>query len=167
MIEACTATVDDTRALAAALAEAVTADDVLLLAGDLGAGKTAFAQGLGSGLGVTERITSPTFTLAQEYAGRLTMHHLDVYRLDSMHEALDIGLSEIVDEGAVVVIEWGDVIAPTLPRDYLEIRLTFGNGDDERLLRFRPVGPRWFGRERIVAELVAPWRPADTGGGSC
>lgn len=167
MIEAVTTSADDTRRLAASLAAVLTADDVLLLAGELGAGKTAFAQGLGSGLGVTDRITSPTFTIAQEYAGRLTMHHVDVYRLDSMHEALDIGLSEIVDEGSVVVIEWGDVVAPALPPDYLEVRLSFGAGDDDRRLSFRLVGPRWSEREAAMAELLTPWQADEGGTGSC
>ncbi|MEJ7585710.1 MAG: tRNA (adenosine(37)-N6)-threonylcarbamoyltransferase complex ATPase subunit type 1 TsaE [Acidimicrobiales bacterium] len=167
MIEAHTASVDDTRRLAASLADVVVADDVVLLAGELGSGKTAFAQGLGSGLGVTTRITSPTFTLVQEYVGRLTMHHVDVYRLDSLHEALDIGLSEIVDEGSVVVIEWGDVVAPALPPDYLEVRLTFGASDDDRVLSFHPVGPRWSDRERAIVESIAPWRQAADGDGPC
>lgn len=167
MIEARTSTVDDTRAVAVALASVVRADDVLLLAGELGAGKTAFVQGLGSGLGVTERITSPTFTIAHEHVGDLTLHHLDVYRLDNVHEALDIGLADILDDGSVIVVEWGDVIAPALPRDYLEVRLTFGDGDDDRILTFRTVGARWADRERRLAELTAPWRPAALGDGPC
>lgn len=167
MIEAHTAAVRDTQAVAAALADLVQADDVLLLAGELGAGKTAFAQGLGGGLGVTERITSPTYTLAHEYVGRLTVHHVDVYRLDNLREALDIGLGDMLDEGSVVVIEWGDVVAPGLPRDYLEVRLTFGRGADDRVLSFRPVGPRWVRREPRLAELMEPWRPSLGGERPC
>ena len=127
-----TTSVHDTRALAAALAELVRPGDVILLTGEMGAGKTAFTQGLGAGLGVTERVTSPTFTIAQTYeGGRLRVHHLDVYRLEHLHEALDIGLAEMIDEGAVVVIEWGDAVVPVLPADYLEIRITFAPLPDD------------------------------------
>jgi tRNA threonylcarbamoyladenosine biosynthesis protein TsaE len=152
-----TTSVDQTRALARALAQLARPGDLLLLAGDLGAGKTAFAQGFGLGLGVTEPITSPTFTLAQQYDGRLRMHHLDVYRLDQMAEVLDLGLAELLDDGGVVLIEWGDAILPALPTDYLEVRLTFGAGDDDRHLVFQRVGPSWGARGRALADAVAPY----------
>jgi tRNA threonylcarbamoyladenosine biosynthesis protein TsaE len=155
-----TGSVDQTRALAGAVAGLARPGDLLLLAGDLGAGKTAFAQGFGAGLGVTEPITSPTFTLAQQYQGRLRMHHLDVYRLEQMTEVLDLGLAELLDDGGVVLIEWGDAILPALPTDYLEVRLTFGEGDDDRRLVLRRVGPSWGARERTLAEAVAPYTEA-------
>jgi tRNA threonylcarbamoyladenosine biosynthesis protein TsaE len=159
-----TSSVDATKAVGAALAELSRPGDLLLLAGDLGAGKTAFAQGFGRGLGIHHPITSPTFTLAREYdGGRLTMHHLDVYRLEQMEEVFDVGLPEMLDEGAVTLIEWGDAIIPALPADYLELRLTFGAGDDERSIELRAVGPSWSARARAVAQALAPWR----GGGSC
>ena len=82
-----TKSVDDTRELGAALADLARPGDVLILAGDLGTGKTAFAQGFARGLGVEEQVTSPTFILARSYEGRLRMHHLDVYRLDHLQEA--------------------------------------------------------------------------------
>jgi tRNA threonylcarbamoyladenosine biosynthesis protein TsaE len=85
------------------------------------------------------------------------MHHLDVYRLEHLNEALDVGLSEILDDSSVVVIEWGDAIVPVLPPDFLEVRLAFGAGDDDRELRFRPVGRRWLARERALADVVARW----------
>jgi tRNA threonylcarbamoyladenosine biosynthesis protein TsaE len=154
---ACTTSVDQTRALAGAVASLARPGDLLLLAGDLGAGKTAFAQGFGTGLGVTEPITSPTFTLAQQYDGRLRMHHLDVYRLEQMAEVLDLGLAELLDDGGVVLIEWGDAILPALPTDYLEVRLTFGTGDDDRRLALRRVGPSWGARDRVLADAVAPF----------
>ena len=157
-----TTSVHETRALAGAVATLARPGDLLLLAGDLGAGKTAFAQGFGAELGVTEPITSPTFTLAQQYDGRLRMHHLDVYRLEQMSEVLDLGLAELLDDGGVVLIEWGDAILPALPTDYLEVRLTFGVGDDERRLALRRVGPSWAARDRALADALAPYLKADT-----
>lgn len=127
----------ETRALAAAVADLLRPGDLLLLSGEMGAGKTAFTQGLGAGLGITTRITSPTFTIAQTYEdGRILVHHLDAYRLEHLHEALDAGLSEMVDDGGVVVIEWGDTLVPLLPATYLEIRITFAPG-----LRSDPADP--------------------------
>jgi tRNA threonylcarbamoyladenosine biosynthesis protein TsaE len=156
----CTAGVDETRAVAAALAELARPGDLILLAGELGAGKTAFAQGFGRGLGVEEAMTSPTFTLARQYEGRLLLHHLDVYRLEQLEEVFDIGLPELLDEGAVTLIEWGDAILPALPADFLEVRFTFGDGDDDRTIEVRPVGPSWSARQRAVATALAPWSGA-------
>jgi tRNA threonylcarbamoyladenosine biosynthesis protein TsaE len=153
-----TSSVDETRDLAAAVSVLAEPGDVVILSGDLGAGKTAFVQGFGRGLGVDERITSPTFTLVHVYeSGRLPVHHLDVYRLDQLSEALDLGLAEMLDEGGVVLIEWGDAITPVLPHDLLEVRLTFGPGDDDRVLAVRPIGPAWATRVDRLAAALAPW----------
>lgn len=155
---ATTTSVDATRDLGAALAPLARPGDIVVLSGDLGAGKTAFVQGFGRGLGVEERITSPTFTLVHEYdSGRLPIHHIDVYRLGQLSEALDLGLAEMLDDGGVVLIEWGDVITPVLPRDLLEVRLTFGAGDDDRVLTFRPVGDRWVARADALRATLGPW----------
>ncbi|OWY59320.1 tRNA (adenosine(37)-N6)-threonylcarbamoyltransferase complex ATPase subunit type 1 TsaE, partial [cyanobacterium TDX16] len=111
MIELRTASVEETRDLGAALAGVLVAGDLLLLVGDLGAGKTAFAQGLGAGLGVSDPITSPTFTLASRYQGDdLVFHHLDVYRLEGMAEVGDLDLPELLEDEGIVAIEWGDAI---------------------------------------------------------
>lgn len=172
-----TASPAQTRALAAALAELARPSDLVVLVGDLGAGKTAFTQGFGLGLGVDEQITSPTFALVRSYTGRLDMYHLDVYRLEQVAEALDLGLSELLDDGSVTVIEWGDTIAPVLPRDYLEVHLRFEEPDDidsvegaggagaqvivvedeRRVVELRPIGPRWSARVRALGAAVAPW----------
>ncbi|NNE72850.1 MAG: tRNA (adenosine(37)-N6)-threonylcarbamoyltransferase complex ATPase subunit type 1 TsaE [Acidimicrobiales bacterium] len=158
MILVATSTVEQTQAVAATVAEHVAAGDLLLLVGDLGAGKTAFAQGFGAALGVTEPITSPTFTLARQYQGRLLLHHLDVYRLENLNEVMDLDIPELLEGDSVTLIEWGDAIAPALPANYLELRISFGEGDDDRLVQITAVGPRWSARERVLATAlgVAP-----------
>jgi tRNA threonylcarbamoyladenosine biosynthesis protein TsaE len=170
-VRALTRGVDQTRGLASALGELVRPGDLIVLVGGLGAGKTAFAQGVGAGLGIVDTITSPTFALVQSYSGRLEMHHLDVYRLEQVNEALDLGLAELLDDDAVVLIEWGDTIAPVLPHDYLEVRLDYGDGegDDERTIEFQAIGPRWSARMRAIDTLVANndvRHPRAAGGGN-
>ncbi|HYF47286.1 MAG TPA: tRNA (adenosine(37)-N6)-threonylcarbamoyltransferase complex ATPase subunit type 1 TsaE [Acidimicrobiales bacterium] len=148
-MEAKTASVEETQALAARLAELTTAGDLVVLLGDLGAGKTAFVKGLTAALGSPDPVTSPTFTIAQRYTGgRLTVHHLDAYRLSGPEEATDLALDELLDDRAVTVIEWGDRLRGMLPVDRLEIAIEFGAGDDDRLLRFEAGGPAWSTRLR-------------------
>ena len=163
MLVARTFAVDETQALAGALAPLLRAGDLLLLSGDLGAGKTAFTQGLGRGLGVTDPITSPTFTLANEYDGaRLRVHHLDVYRMESMAEVFDVDLPDLLDDDAVVVIEWGEAIVASVPADYLAVELLLGDGDDDRILHLRAVGPSWARRWGHVEAATLPWRGGDS-----
>ena len=152
-----TTSVDGTRALGAALAELARPGDVLVLAGDLGTGKTALAQGFAQGLGVTEPVTSPTFVLARTYEGRLRLHHLDVYRLDHLQEAEDLGLAELVDDRGVTLIEWGDVIAPTLPPEHLEVSLAYGAGTDDRTVRMAAAGRSWAVRADALRRLLGRW----------
>jgi tRNA threonylcarbamoyladenosine biosynthesis protein TsaE len=166
-ITATTTAVEATQSLGAALAELARPGDIMLLAGELGAGKTALVQGFGRGLGITEPITSPTFMLARQHeGGRLVLHHLDVYRLEQMQEVFDVGLPEVLDEGGVTVIEWGDAIAPTLPADFLELRLRFGDGDDDRIIEVDVVGPRWSARTRALGQALSPWT-AEMGAAGC
>lgn len=163
-----THSVDETRALAAALAPVLRPGDLVLLAGELGAGKTAFVQGLGHGLGATDQITSPTFTLAQQYDSDPALHHVDVYRLGNLNEVLDLGLTELLDDGGVVAVEWGDVIMPVVANDYLKVRLSLGESIDERIVTFRAVGPSWSDRSFDLAHTTAPWRQAvDEGADPC
>jgi tRNA threonylcarbamoyladenosine biosynthesis protein TsaE len=157
ILRARTEGVEATRDLARAVAGMVAPGDVILLSGELGAGKTAFAQGFGEALGVTEPITSPTFTLARHYEGRIPLHHIDVYRLERLSEMQDIGIPELLDSGGVLLVEWGDAIAPAIPADYLEIRLAYGEGDDDRDLKLRCVGGRWSARLRSLGECIGPW----------
>jgi tRNA threonylcarbamoyladenosine biosynthesis protein TsaE len=163
-----THSVDETRALAAALAGVLRRGDLVLLAGELGAGKTAFVQGLGQGLGATEPVTSPTFTLAQRYDSDPMLHHLDVYRLGQLNEVLDLGLSELLDEGGIVAVEWGDVIVPVVANDYLKVRLSLGESVDDRVVTFRPVGAAWENRSFDLTHATAPWRqPSDENADPC
>jgi tRNA threonylcarbamoyladenosine biosynthesis protein TsaE len=163
LITAATTSVTQTRSLAAAIAELARPGDLILLVGDLGAGKTAFVQGFGAALGVHEPITSPTFTLARQYQGRLELNHLDVYRLEQLEETLDLGLQELLDGPTVTLIEWGDTIVPVLPADYLEVRLTYGAGDDDRLVQVRSVGTSWGARARALGAALGTWMIDDTG----
>lgn len=154
---------DQTRALAGVVAGSCLPGDVLLLAGDLGAGKTTFAQGFGAGLGVTEPITSPTFTLVRQYpvdADRpvRTLLHADVWRLEHLHEIVDLGLGELVEDGAVALVEWGDAAEPVLGADALAVDLAAGDGDDERVITVRPSGERWTARWDALAGALAQWQ---------
>ena len=159
-LEACSLSAAQTRALAAGLAALLVPTDVVLLSGDLGAGKTTFAQGLARGLGVAEEVTSPTFTLVRSYDGcwpdgrPMRLLHADVYRLEHLQEVLDLGLAELVEENAAAVVEWGEAAVPALAPDYLQIDLSFGSGDDHRRLRARLVGPRWEARRTAVARAL-------------
>jgi tRNA threonylcarbamoyladenosine biosynthesis protein TsaE len=149
---------DDTRALAFELAALSRPGDLILLAGDLGTGKTAFAQGFGRALGITEPITSPTFTLVRTYeGGRFTMTHVDVYRLDHLQELMDLGIMELLDGDGVTLIEWGDAVAVALPADFLELRFDLGEADDERLVAVRAVGTGWSRRRGAIAQACARW----------
>jgi tRNA threonylcarbamoyladenosine biosynthesis protein TsaE len=142
--------VEDTRAAAAVIASVARRGDLILLVGELGVGKTAFAQGFARGLGVTAPVTSPTFTLVHRYTGDVVLNHVDVYRLDRLSEVTDLGLSEMLDEG-VTLIEWGDAVTPALPADFLEVRMSYVEGeDDAREITFAVVGPSWAGRASSV-----------------
>jgi tRNA threonylcarbamoyladenosine biosynthesis protein TsaE len=145
-----TASADETRLVAERIGSVVSAGDLILLGGELGAGKTTFTQGLARALGVDERVTSPTFTLLHSYEGRsLRLLHADVYRLDHLQEVIDLGLPELLEEGAAAVVEWGDVAEPVLLADHLTIWISFGAGDDARVLQLEPVGEGW--RRRLPA----------------
>ena len=128
----------ETRAVARTLGARLVAGDVVSLSGDLGAGKTVFVQGLAEALEVAEPVTSPTFTLMHTYEGRVPLVHVDVYRLERLGELEDMALDEMAAD-AVVVVEWGDAIADALPPRRTEVALTFGAGEDERVIEVRHV----------------------------
>jgi len=118
-----------TRDAAARLASLCASGDIVLLIGDLGAGKTVFAQGFAAALGVEGPVTSPTFALVRHYAcgtGRpvATLIHADVYRTGSVGEVVELALAEMVEDGAIALVEWGDRAAPALGDSALEVTLT-------------------------------------------
>ena len=157
-LQARTTSPAETRQLAGAVAGIARRGDIFVLAGDLGTGKTMWVKGFAAGLGVTEPVTSPTFTLVRPYQGTtLTLIHADVYRLDRLSEVVDLGIVEQLDDRAVACIEWGDLAEPALPADFLEIRLENGATDDERTLTFRPVGPAWYARSPDLRAILTPW----------
>lgn len=153
-----TSSAGETHAAAAAIASACRPGDLILLAGDLGAGKTTFVQGFAAALGVTDPVTSPTFTLLHSYDGRDgRVLHADVYRMDALQEVLDLGLHEALDEGDIALVEWGDAASAALPTERLEIALSFGAADDERRFEVRGVGPGWADRAEALARVTEPF----------
>jgi tRNA threonylcarbamoyladenosine biosynthesis protein TsaE len=156
-----TASVEDTHALARTIATFLRPNDLIVLSGELGGGKTAFVQGLANGLEVREPVTSPTFTLVQTYAGRMRLHHLDVYRLQKAHEVNDLNLPELLDDSAVVAIEWGERIISELPDSHLLIHFQHaapGEPADVRHIRIEAKGRAWQPRVPALADAVNPLR---------
>lgn len=137
-----TSSPEETRSVAEFLGGKCRGGEVLLLIGDLGSGKTCFTQGLARGLGVPEtlRVTSPTFTLHAEYAGRLVLNHLDLYRLDDADSLCGLGIEDLLGEsGTVTAIEWPEILEQAFTGDRLEIRLT-DMGDNRRRIEFSSFG---------------------------
>jgi len=145
--------------VATALAQLSRSGDVIVLAGEMGAGKTAFAQGFGQALGITEPITSPTFTLVHTYdSGRIILHHADLYRLDRLGEVADLGLHEMVEESGVMLVEWGDMAAEVLGT-HLEVFISrMPDQDDQRAIVLTANGQMWTPRWERVVSAVAPWQ---------
>jgi len=148
---AVTRSTDETLELARAVGELLRPGDVISLIGELGAGKTVFARGVARALGVTELVVSPTFTIVREYEGRVPLVHVDVYRIDAVQELHDLGFEEVVRDDAVTIVEWGDMIDGLLPGDRLDIRLTPGAADDERVVEIEGHGRSWSARAAALA----------------
>ena len=121
-------------------------NDVLILSGELGAGKTTFTKGLAKGLGIRQMIKSPTYTIVREYEGRLPLYHLDVYRIEGDADSID--LDEFLFGGGVTVIEWGHLLGEDFPDSYLELELL--KEAEGRRLHFSAQGPR---AEQLIKEL--------------
>ena len=142
-IQTITTSPEETRIVGASLAPTLLPGDVISLSGDLGAGKTVFVQGIATALGVDGGVTSPTFTIVHEYEGRYPIIHMDVYRLDSFQEVLDLGFEELLDPQAILIVEWGEAVTPLFPRSYLEVDIRQTGEPDHRRFIFRPRGPQW------------------------
>lgn len=153
-IQVITTSPDETRIVGASLAPTLLPGDVISLSGDLGAGKTVFVQGLATALGVDSGVTSPTFTIVHEYEGRYPIIHMDVYRLDSFQEVLDLGFEELLDPQAVLLVEWGEAVTPLFPRSFLEIEIRQLPEADHRQFVFRPRGPQWLSKLDVMKETA-------------
>ena len=135
------------RDLGARLAARLEVGDIVVLQGNLGAGKTALTQGIGQYLGITD-ITSPTFVISRTHKGKIPLIHVDAYRLlgstkqDVEIDDLDLDTAR---EGAITVIEWGENVASRLQEDYLLVTIEFGVGEDDRIVEFTGHGKRWEG----------------------
>ncbi len=153
-----TGTPEETRAFGASLAQVFGERDVVLLTGELGAGKTTFVQGIVAGLGSSDHVQSPTFTLIREYTGRLVVAHVDVYRLERVQDVVDLGLEEIGDGDALLLVEWGDAVQDVLPADRLQVSFTTvdtAGFDDARQIELSAQGPSWDSRWAQIQTLVS------------
>lgn len=140
----------ETEELGFSLGQILPPGTFLFLSGELGAGKTLFTRGLSRGLDCDELATSPSFALLHKYEGRLPLYHLDLYRLSRPEETAVLGLEELLEEEAVVAVEWGEVARHLFPPDFLEIRFTYGENEDEREILFLPHGKA----SRLLEELA-------------
>lgn len=157
-----TTSAEATRAIGQLLGESCAGGETIALIGPLGAGKTCLVRGLAVGLGApAEAVTSPTFVLIHEYAGRVPLYHVDLYRLDERDAVNGLGLEEYIDSTGVTVIEWADRAPAVLPGDHLRITIEHLGGD-RRLVTLHPRGAR---PSELAAQVVArhPVRPG-TGG---
>ncbi len=129
---------EETYSIAQKLGESVSPGTVICLNGDLGVGKTLFSQGFGKGLGIEESISSPTFTIVQEYhEGRMPLYHFDVYRIADSEEMEEVGFTDMIYGDGVCLIEWAELIADILPDEYLNVTIEkdLEKGFDYRLIR--------------------------------
>ena len=130
----------ETEALGARLADALDAGRVVAFTGDLGAGKTAFVSGMARALGVEERVTSPTFTIVNEYeGGRLPLFHFDMYRLGDADELFHIGWEDYLARGGICAVEWSENVAEAMEEDAVRVSIRRGEGDNDRIITVEGV----------------------------
>jgi len=125
---------EDTESIAAAIGTVLSAGDVVVLTGDLGAGKTTFVRGLARGLGVTIGVKSPSFAIHLRYPGRIALHHLDLYRLKDGCDLAELGLEDVLERDGVTAVEWGERLGDWLPDGALRIRFEDLGGSRRRLI---------------------------------
>jgi len=148
---------EDTMAVGDAVASLLREGDAVALTGELGAGKTTFVRGAARALGFDGAVASPTFTLVREYQGRVRIYHVDVYRLERVQDVLDLGLDEMVAEGGVVLVEWGDAVEGLLPDDHLLVEITLMGPEEARRIVMMGAGPSWATRWERLERLTEPW----------
>jgi tRNA threonylcarbamoyladenosine biosynthesis protein TsaE len=153
---------DETRRLGRFIGGLARGNDLYLLKGNLGTGKTHLVQGIAFGLGIKEYACSPSFMIAREYHGRLALYHLDLYRLDHIEEIADLGLDEYFRPDAVCAIEWADKGSAVLPQDNLTVELEHRPGD-VREITFLPQGTRYDGladaiKSALTQDVEAAWK---------
>ena len=146
---------DFTQDLGRTIGEHASAGDVFLLTGPLGGGKTCLTQGIALGLGVEGYVRSPTFVLMTRHQGRLTLHHVDLYRMGSAAEAWDLGLDEQLFGEGVCVIEWADRATELFPEDCLWIDLDYGEETDQRIITVEPGALSEDSRSQVLLALLA------------
>jgi tRNA threonylcarbamoyladenosine biosynthesis protein TsaE len=157
MLETKTNSPQQTKELGRLLGELAKPGDVFCLYGDLGSGKTHLSQGIAEGLGVKEHVTSPTFTLINEYEGKYPLYHMDVYRLGGPEDMEDLGYEEYFYGDGVTLVEWADIVVDVLPGERLDIQ--FENlGESDRLLRLKGKGQRY---NSLIEELLKSVRIGD------
>ena len=131
---------EETRAIGARLADRLQGGEVVAFTGDLGAGKTAFVSGMAEALGVEDRVTSPTFTIVNEYeGGRLPLFHFDMYRLGSADELFLIGWEDYLARNGVCAVEWSENVAGAIEGDAIRVSITRGEGDNDRIIDIEGV----------------------------
>lgn len=135
--------IEDTIEFGEKLGKLLKSGDIICLNGDLGAGKTTLSKSIGQGLGVKEYITSPTFTLINEYEGRIPLYHFDVYRLNNYEELEELGAEDYFYGNGVCLIEWAQKIYDDLPENRFEIWISRGEFDDDRYIELKAFGDRY------------------------
>ncbi len=127
---------DETMKIASEIADTLKGGEFIAMYGDLGAGKTAFVQGVAKALDIKNHVTSPTFTIVNEYEGRLPLYHFDVYRISDPDEMYEIGYDEYVDSNGVCIVEWAELIEDLFPQEYIKITIL---KDDEKDFNYRKI----------------------------
>ena len=141
MLRIISKSLEDTIRIGIDLSKYLSAGNIICLTGSLGSGKTSFTKGLGRGLGIIEYITSPTYTIINEYySGRIPLYHFDVYRLGSSDEMLELGCDEYFFGNGITVLEWADNVSEILPEEKLWITMGAGNNFDERTITMEAYG---------------------------
>jgi tRNA threonylcarbamoyladenosine biosynthesis protein TsaE len=140
MLKLITESAEETSNIGEQLGRLLSSGNIICLSGDLGAGKTAFTKGIAKGMGIEDYVTSPTYTIINEYEGRLPLYHFDVYRLNDVEEMYELGYEEYFFGDGVVVLEWADIVRDIIPGERLWITILNTKGDNSREIIIEPTG---------------------------